>query len=61
MLLIRTVCSGNPEAGYGGEFYPSENQEEHTVDAMIVMGEISREYIHFMKKHTDVPVIFLDL
>ena len=35
-------------------------QEEHTVDAMIVMGEISREYIHFMKKHTDVPVIFLD-
>ena len=35
-------------------------QEEHTVDALIVMGEISREYIHFMKKHTDVPVIFLD-
>ncbi len=35
-------------------------QEEHTVDALIVMGEISREYIHFMKKHTDMPVIFLD-
>lgn len=39
---------------------PSEIQEEHTVDALIVMGEISREYIHFMKKYTDVPVIFLD-
>ena len=24
------------------------------------MGEISREYIHFMKERTDVPVIFLD-
>ena len=35
-------------------------QEENTVDALIVMGEISREYIHFMKKHTDMPVIFLD-
>ena len=35
-------------------------EEEHTVDALIVMGEISREYIHFMKEHTDVPVIFLD-
>lgn len=35
-------------------------QEEHTVDALIVMGEISRTYIHFMKKHTDIPIIFLD-
>ena len=35
-------------------------QEEHTVDALVVMGEISREYIHFMKERTDVPVIFLD-
>lgn len=35
-------------------------QEEETVDALIVMGEISREYIHFMKKHTEMPVIFLD-
>lgn len=35
-------------------------QEEHTVDALVVMGEISRECIHFMKERTDVPVIFLD-
>ncbi len=35
-------------------------EEERTVDALIVMGEISREYIHFMKEHTDVPMIFLD-
>lgn len=35
-------------------------QEENTVDALIVMGEISREYIHFMKEHTEVPLIFLD-
>ena len=27
---------------------------------LIVMGAISRDYIHFMKKHTDIPVIFLD-
>lgn len=35
-------------------------QEERTVDALIVMGEISRRYIHFMKQHTDMPIIFLD-
>ena len=53
-------CSGNTEAGYEENFILPRIQEEHTVDALIVMGEISREYIHFMKKHTDVPVIFLD-
>ena len=35
-------------------------EEEHTVDALIILGEISRKYIHFLKKHTDVPVICLD-
>ena len=35
-------------------------EEEQKVDALIVIGEISRDYIHFMKSHTDIPVIFLD-
>lgn len=35
-------------------------QEEHTVDALVIMGEISRDYIHHMKENTDIPVIFLD-
>ena len=32
-------------------------QEEHTVDALVVMGEISREYIHFMKELANDAVI----
>ncbi|MDO4296939.1 MAG: LacI family DNA-binding transcriptional regulator [Lachnospiraceae bacterium] len=34
--------------------------EEHTVEGVIVLGEISREYIRVLKRQTDMPVIFLD-
>ena len=34
--------------------------EENQVEGLIVMGEISREYIRFMKEQTRIPIIFLD-
>lgn len=34
--------------------------EEEQVEGLIVMGEISRDYIHFMKKKTNMPVVYLD-
>ena len=34
--------------------------EEETVEGLIVMGKISKEYIRFLKGRTDIPVIFLD-
>lgn len=34
--------------------------EEETVEGLIVIGEISRRYIHFLKSQTDMPIVFLD-
>ena len=34
--------------------------EENQVEGLIVMGEISKDYIHFMKEQTKLPIIFLD-
>lgn len=34
--------------------------EEETVEGLIVIGEISRKYIHFLKSQTDMPIVFLD-
>lgn len=34
--------------------------EEEQVEGLIIMGEISRRYIHFMRQNTKVPVVFLD-
>lgn len=33
---------------------------ENTVDGLIIMGEIERDYIRFLKMETDIPVVFLD-
>lgn len=33
---------------------------EQTVDALILMGDTSRDYIHFLKKKVNIPLIFLD-
>lgn len=34
--------------------------DENTVEGLIIMGEIERDYIRFLKNETDIPVIFLD-
>ncbi|MDO4340081.1 MAG: LacI family DNA-binding transcriptional regulator [Eubacteriales bacterium] len=34
--------------------------EEHKAEGLIVLGEISREYIRSMKERIDIPVVFLD-
>ena len=34
---------------------------EDTVEGLIIMGKISKEYIRFLKKETVMPVIFLDV
>ena len=34
--------------------------EENQVEGLIIMGDISREYIRFMKEQTRIPIIFLD-
>lgn len=34
--------------------------EENTVEGLIIMGKISKEYIRFLKRRADMPVIFLD-
>ncbi|MDC7288057.1 LacI family DNA-binding transcriptional regulator [Blautia schinkii] len=34
--------------------------EEETVDGVIIMGEVSREYIGFLKDEMDMPLVFLD-
>lgn len=34
--------------------------EENTVGGLIVLGEINREYIRFMRSQTKMPVVFLD-
>ena len=34
--------------------------KEQTVDALILMGDTSRDYIHYLKKNVDLPIIFLD-
>lgn len=34
--------------------------EEKKVEGLIVMGEISKDYIHFLKSKTDIPVIYMD-
>ena len=33
---------------------------EDTVEGLVIMGKISKEYIHFLKRGTGKPVIFLD-
>ena len=34
--------------------------KEQTVDALILMGDTSRDYIHYLKKNVDLPIVFLD-
>mgnify|MGYP000100992807 CR=1 FL=1 len=34
--------------------------KEQTVDALILMGDTSRDYIHYLKKNMDLPIVFLD-
>ena len=34
--------------------------EENAIEALIVMGEVGREYISFLKANVGMPVIFLD-
>ncbi len=34
--------------------------EEQRVDALIVLGEIAKDYIIRLQKHADMPVVFLD-
>lgn len=34
--------------------------EEDTIEGLIIMGKINKEYIHFLKRKTQMPVIFLD-
>ncbi|MCD8023459.1 MAG: LacI family DNA-binding transcriptional regulator [Lachnospiraceae bacterium] len=34
--------------------------EEEAVEGLIVLGEINREYLRFLKAGTEIPVIFLD-
>ena len=34
--------------------------EENAIEALIVMGEVGREYISFLKANARIPVIFLD-
>ncbi len=34
--------------------------EQNRVDGMIVIGEIDKRYIKEMKKHTEMPIVFLD-
>lgn len=34
--------------------------EEGTVEGLVILGEISRSYIRFLRENTDMPVVFLD-
>lgn len=34
--------------------------QEGNVDGLIIIGEISKEYIRFLRRNTDMPVVFLD-
>lgn len=42
-----------------GRIVPSIAKEQ-TVDALILMGDTSRDYIRYLKKQVDLPIIFLD-
>lgn len=34
--------------------------EEGNVEGLIIVGEISRKYIHFLKEKTGIPIIYMD-
>lgn len=34
--------------------------KEHGIDGLIIIGYIDKEYIHALKRFTDIPIVFLD-